>query len=90
MQTTQHWSRPSPLVVPPVEAMSDERLLREMGKRIAAYRRAKGWNQTELGAKVGRRQETVSKWEAGLVAMDVLDARRVSKALGITLSDLVR
>lgn len=88
MPTTTHWLRTEPFAVPP-DSPSDERLLRGMGKRMAAYRVAKGWNQTELGKKAGFRQETISRWETGTTQPTVLEAVALARALKVTLDDLV-
>jgi ribosome-binding protein aMBF1 (putative translation factor) len=89
MQTTLRWAPPKPRPVVPAETPSDARLLRDMGRRIAAYRKRKGWNQTELGRRVDRRQETISRWETGTVEPTLLEVVALARVLGTTIQELV-
>lgn len=87
MQTTLRWARPfSPVV--PVRPSADK-LLADMGKRIVAYRKRKGWSQSELGRRIDRRQETLSRWETGTTEPTVLECVELSRVLGCTLNELV-
>ena len=36
-----------------------------LGEKIAARRKAKGWDQPGLGEKINARSETISRWETG-------------------------
>lgn len=60
-----------------------------MGKRIAVYRKRRGWSQTELAKRLGCRQATVSEWENGLHEIGVLDIVKISRALRVSLAELV-
>lgn len=48
---------------------------------IKECRRARGWNQTELGDMVGVSQHTVSCWESGIVQADWDELERVMPEL---------
>lgn len=88
MQTVLRWTRSEPFALPPLSP-SDERILRDMGKRIAAYRKRKGWSQTDLGMRVDRRQETISRWETGTTEPALLEIVALARVLGTTLDELI-
>jgi len=58
-------------------------LLREI--RVEA-----GLTQGELGARIGKDQTFVSKYESGVRRLDVLELREVCQALDLTLGEFVR
>lgn len=58
-------------------------LLREL--RIEA-----GLTQGELGARIGKDQTFVSKYESGVRRLDILELREVCQALDLTLGEFVR
>lgn len=60
-----------------------------LADNIAATRRALGLTQEELAAKVGVSRQTVSDWECGSAVPDLGNAGKISRALGVTLDDLV-
>ena len=59
-----------------------------IGKNIAKYRKAKGFTQEELGAKLGVSNQAVSKWESEVSMPDVMLLPEIANALNITLDDL--
>lgn len=75
---------------PPPPRDPEKKLLSEMGARMAAYRHRKRWTQSELGHRVARRQETISRWENGMVEPTVLEVVALCRVLGCTLDELVR
>ena len=59
-----------------------------IGKNIAKYRKAKGFTQEELGAKLGVTNQAVSKWESEVSMPDIMLRPEIATALNITLDDL--
>ena len=59
-----------------------------IGKNIAKYRKAKGFTQEELGAKLGVTNQAVSKWESEVSMPDIMLLPEIATALNITLDDL--
>ena len=59
-----------------------------IGKNIAKYRKAKGFTQEELGAKLGVTNQAVSKWESEVSMPDIMLLPEIANALNITLDDL--
>ena len=59
-----------------------------IGKSIAKYRKAKGFTQEELGAKLGVTNQAVSKWESEVSMPDIMLLPEIATALNITLDDL--
>jgi transcriptional regulator with XRE-family HTH domain len=59
-----------------------------IGENIARFRKEKGLTQAKLGEMVGVSNQAVSKWESGTTIPDVMLLPEISKALGITLTDL--
>ena len=59
-----------------------------IGKNIAKYRKAKGFTQEELGAKLGVTNQAVSKWESEVSMPDVMLLPEIANTLNITLDDL--
>ncbi len=60
-----------------------------IGEKIAAARKAKGWSQEELGGKVGVSTQAVSKWENNLSEPDKDHLVELSNLLGLSLEDLM-
>lgn len=57
--------------------------------RIGALRREKGWNQKELGDKLGVGQTTVSAWEAGKNEPDYKSIRAMVALFGVSADYLL-
>lgn len=69
--------------------MNDEKLKRQIGANIAAYRKREGWTQAELAEKLNYSDKAVSKWERGESVPDVLTMANLAELLGITVNDLL-
>ena len=63
-------------------------MIMSIGKNIAKYRKAKGFTQEELGAKLGVTNQAVSKWESEVSMPDIMLLPEIATALNITLDDL--
>ena len=59
-----------------------------IGKNIAKYRKAKGFTQEELGAKLGVTNQAVSKWESEVSMPDIMLLPEIATVLNITLDNL--
>lgn len=59
-----------------------------IGKNIAAFRKAKGMTQAELGEMLGVSNQAVSKWEAEATMPDVMLLPEIAKVLDVTLEEL--
>lgn len=59
-----------------------------IGKNIAAFRKAKGLTQTELGEMMGVSNQAVSKWEAEMTMPDVMLLPEIAKVLDVTIEEL--
>lgn len=59
-----------------------------IGKNIAKYRKARGFTQEELGAKLGVTNQAVSKWESEVSMPDVMLLPEIADALKISLEDI--
>lgn len=57
---------------------------------MAAVRMRKGLSQRQLAAMVGVAELTISRWEAGQNEPRLSDLRSLSKALGITVEELMQ
>ena len=66
---------------------SDEERLQALLRRI---RLEAGLTQTQVSHRLGLPQSFVSKYESGTRRLDLLDLRRVCRALGISLAEFVR
>lgn len=61
---------------------------KQLGKRIAALRRANGLSQEQLAAKTRYSTEFISLVERGVNAPSVAGLARVAKALRVEIKDL--
>lgn len=50
---------------------SAKEMVQEIGQRLAAVRRARGWTQAVLADKLGLEKESVSRLESGKVAISI-------------------
>jgi transcriptional regulator with XRE-family HTH domain len=57
---------------------------------LRQLREEAGLRQVELAERLDRHQSFVSKYEAGQRRLDLIELRAVARALGVSLSDLVR
>ena len=61
----------------------------KIGKHIAELRKNKGYTQKNLGDILDVSDKTISKWEKGIVAPDITILNSLSKALDISVEELL-
>ena len=66
---------------------SDKKLLLTLLKKI---RQEAGLRQVDLAVSLGKPQSYVSKYESGERRLDVLEVRRVCRAVGLSLAEFSR
>ena len=59
-----------------------------IGKKIAYFRKARGWTQAELGEKIGVSNQAVSKWESETSMPDVMLLPVLADAFGCYIDEL--
>lgn len=64
-------------------------LLRKIGARIVKIRRDRNLTQVDLGHKFDSDKQTVQRLEAGGTNATVLTLHKISKALNVSLKDLL-
>ena len=69
--------------------MNDEKLKKQIGANIAAYRKRFGMTQAGLAEKLNYSDKAVSKWERGESVPDVLILCQLAELYQITVNDLV-
>ena len=69
--------------------MDDEKLKKQIGANIAAYRKRIGLTQVGLAEKLNYSDKAVSKWERGESAPDVQTLVQLADLYGITVNDLL-
>ena len=69
--------------------MDDEKLKRQIGANIAAYRKNAGLTQAGLAEKLNYSDKAVSKWERGDSIPDVLTLMALAEQFDITVGDLL-
>ncbi len=69
--------------------MDDEKLKRQIGANIAAYRKQAGLTQAGLAEKLNYSDKAVSKWERGESVPDVLTMIHLAQQFSITVNDLL-
>jgi transcriptional regulator with XRE-family HTH domain len=62
--------------------------LKELGRRIAAYRRIAGMTQEQLAEKLRVTPETISRFERGVIAPSFERLEMLAAAFRVTLRDL--
>jgi len=68
----------------------DEVVQQALGARIRQLREKKGWSQEDFAARSGLHRTFVGNIERGLKNTTILTLVMVSRALGITVSELLR
>jgi transcriptional regulator with XRE-family HTH domain len=63
---------------------------RQMGQRIRRLRKSKGWSQYVLAREAGISREHIRRLEAGESDPTLGMLTKLSRALGVTLVDLVK
>lgn len=56
--------------------------------KIRHYREIRGMSQEKLGNLVGKKKDTISKWERGDRKLKVEEARKLANILGCSLNEL--
>ena len=69
--------------------MNDEKLKKQIGANIAAYRKRLGLTQAGLAEKLNYTDKAVSKWERAESVPDVLTLAALAEVLGVTVNDLL-
>ena len=69
--------------------MDDEKLKRQIGANIAAYRKNAGLTQAGLAEKLNYSDKAVSKWERGESIPDVLTLVQIAELFKISVNDLL-
>lgn len=69
--------------------MDDEKLRKQIGGNIAAYRKNAGLTQAGLAEKLNYSDKAVSKWERGESIPDVLTLMALADQFSITVNDLI-
>lgn len=71
--------------------MSDEQdMLKKVGRNIAGIRRKRGFSQSELSTHAEIEKATLGHIETGTQNPTLKTLYKISKALGVSLSELVR
>ena len=69
--------------------MDDEKLKRQIGTNIAAYRKRSGLTQAGLAERLNYSDKAVSKWERGESVPDVMTLVQLADQFDITVNDLL-
>ena len=69
--------------------MDDEKLKKQIGANIAAYRKRAGLTQAGLAEKLNYSDKAVSKWERGESAPDVQTLVQLAELYEVTVNDLL-
>lgn len=70
--------------------MDEREFLWKLGQRIKKIREEKGMQQIELAVEIDYDKSNTSRLESGRLNLRIGTLYKVSRALGITLSELVR
>jgi len=70
--------------------MAEKTFLKTLGERIAILRKQKGFSQEEFAEKSGKMINTISNIERGLSDPKITTLFAFSKALNISIQDLLR
>jgi transcriptional regulator with XRE-family HTH domain len=73
----------------PDPRMEAEDLAREIGRRIARFRKAKGWSRVELARALGVRRDRLSRWERGQALPPLEMLRPLGIKLGVSIDELI-
>lgn len=69
--------------------MTKEELKRNIGKRIVELRTQKGWSQSDLARACDKDRQALEKLENGKVNPTIYSLLEISKALEVSLPELV-
>ena len=60
----------------------------DLGNKISDLRKKANLSQEKLAEKLGVTRQTISKWELGETAPDILQAKKLSKIFNVSLDEL--
>ena len=69
--------------------MDKEELKKLVGQRIIAFRKKKGWSQSDLARACNKDRQAIEKWEKGKVNPTIYSLYEIARALNIRLCDLI-
>ena len=69
--------------------MKKEQLQKRIGQRIIELRTQKGWSQADLARACNKDRQAIEKIENGKVNATIFSLFEISKALQISLSEMV-
>ncbi|HYG40882.1 MAG TPA: helix-turn-helix transcriptional regulator [Cytophagales bacterium] len=69
--------------------MKKEQLQKKIGQRIIELRTLKGWSQADLARACNKDRQAIEKIENGKVNATIFSLFEISRALQISLSELV-
>lgn len=69
--------------------MNEQKLRKQIGANIAAYRKRQGLTQAGLAEKLNYSDKAVSKWERGESVPDVVTLVGISEQLNVTVKELL-
>jgi len=69
---------------------SDEQYLRSIGRRIRELRAARNWTQEELARRSGLHRTYIGTLEGGRRNLAALNLRRLARAFGVSVSELLQ
>ena len=61
-----------------------------LGRQVKAARTLRGWEQSELGARLGRSQYWISRLECGAIVLSALELLRLASILDLPMDELER
>ncbi len=67
----------------------DKQFYKDLGKRIAQFRKSQGLTQVQLAGILGIAQQTMAHYEGGTLRIAVSLLLSVEKALNVAMTDLV-
>ncbi len=70
--------------------MEETVLVEDYGEVIKSAREKMGWTQDELARKIMERKNVLSSIERGALMPDIKTARKLEKALGVTLLEKIK
>ena len=70
--------------------MDKDELKKKVGQRIVELRTKKGWSQSDLARACNKDRQALEKLENGKVNPTIYSLLEISKALGVSLHQLVK
>ena len=68
--------------------MEKQEMRENIKNNLVELRIRHGYNQTEIGKKVGKSKQTVASWEQGVSLPDITTLYQLSKIYGVTMEYL--